>query len=105
MSFKYTAEDKQDDDVRQFAVDDDKISMAFSKGRENDRKSWIMGLDEEAFVDHNQSEITIPDFIDKELVREFFSSRVREGWMFPFFFSRSSYDQVIFISIQISNIL
>lgn len=68
LTFKYTGEGAKPDDVLQMAVDDDKISMAFDKGREDDRKQWILDMDEEAFVDHNEMEISIPDFINKELV-------------------------------------
>lgn len=86
LNFKYTGTGAAEDDVLKMAVDDDKISMAFSKGREDDRKKWIMGLKDEDFIDHNETEITIPDFIDKELVGEGNSSLGTRQPVFCVFF-------------------
>ncbi|CAD7947352.1 unnamed protein product [Amoebophrya sp. A25] len=56
LSFKYEGD-----------ADDDCISMAFDTKRADDRKKWIKDLNEGDFVDHNESELTIVDFVKKEL--------------------------------------
>jgi len=48
--------------------DNQLIDMAFNPKRADDRKDWIRGVEEGTFVDHQQSELSYTDFINKELV-------------------------------------
>ncbi|CAD7955077.1 unnamed protein product [Amoebophrya sp. A120] len=48
--------------------DDDNLSMAFDQKRADDRKEWIRNLNADEYIDHNESELTITEFIKKELV-------------------------------------
>jgi len=57
LSFKYENEQ-----------DDDNLSMAFDTKRADDRKEWIRNLNPEDYIDHNESEMTISEFVKKELV-------------------------------------
>ena len=47
---------------------DEAIDMAFSKGRANDRKEWLASFHEGTFIDHNQSQLTYTEFVNKELI-------------------------------------
>eukprot|EP00403_Amphidinium_massartii_P017895 CAMPEP_0178416360 /NCGR_PEP_ID=MMETSP0689_2-20121128/24024_1 /TAXON_ID=160604 /ORGANISM="Amphidinium massartii, Strain CS-259" /LENGTH=1782 /DNA_ID=CAMNT_0020037703 /DNA_START=34 /DNA_END=5380 /DNA_ORIENTATION=+ len=46
------------------------IDLAFNQepGRSHDRKAWINGADDEAYVDHSESTLTYDNFVNKELV-------------------------------------
>jgi len=44
------------------------IDLAFNKKRADDRKEWINSYEEGNLVNHNESEVTYKDFINKELV-------------------------------------
>jgi DNA topoisomerase II len=46
----------------------EKMNLAFSKDRSDSRKEWLYQFDEENILDHKKTEISIPDFIDKELI-------------------------------------
>ena len=46
----------------------DKMSLAFSKDKSDSRKEWLYNFDENSILDHNATEISIPDFIDRELI-------------------------------------
>ena len=46
----------------------DKMSLAFSKDKSNLRKEWLYSFDENVILDHKKTEISIPDFIDRELI-------------------------------------
>ena len=46
----------------------DKMSLAFSKDKSNLRKEWLYNFDENVILDHKKTEISIPDFIDRELI-------------------------------------
>ena len=46
----------------------DKMSLAFSKDKSDSRKEWLYNFDENSILDHNETEISIPDFIDRELI-------------------------------------
>jgi DNA topoisomerase II len=47
---------------------DEKMSLAFSKDKSNLRKEWLYNFDENNILDHKKTEISIPDFINKELI-------------------------------------
>ena len=44
------------------------IDLAFSKKRADERKDWLRSLQVGTFIDHSAAEITIPDFVNKELI-------------------------------------
>ena len=46
----------------------DKMSLAFSKDKSDMRKNWLYNFDEKVILDHNMKDISIPDFIDRELI-------------------------------------
>ena len=46
----------------------DKMSLAFSKDKSDLRKQWLYSFDENSILDHNVKDISIPDFIDRELI-------------------------------------
>ena len=46
----------------------DKMSLAFSKDKSDSRKQWLYSFDENSILDHNKKDISIPDFIDRELI-------------------------------------
>ena len=46
----------------------DKMSLAFSKDKSDSRKQWLYSFDENSILDHNEKDIRIPDFIDRELI-------------------------------------
>jgi len=46
----------------------DSMSLAFSKDKSDSRKKWLYGYDEKIILDHNDVDISIPDFINKELI-------------------------------------
>lgn len=46
----------------------DKMSLAFSKDKSDLRKQWLYNFDEKVILDHKKTEISIPDFIDRELI-------------------------------------
>ena len=50
------------------AEDGEIIEMVFSKKRADDRKQWLLKYKEDVFVDHNASEVTYSDFVNKELI-------------------------------------
>eukprot|EP00497_Spongosphaera_streptacantha_P001410 TRINITY_DN199_c0_g2_i8.p1 TRINITY_DN199_c0_g2~~TRINITY_DN199_c0_g2_i8.p1 ORF type:complete len:593 (-),score=207.75 TRINITY_DN199_c0_g2_i8:2-1780(-) len=47
---------------------DDRITLAFSKKRIEDRKTWLGRFVEGTFLDHNMSRVPYKDFIDRELI-------------------------------------
>lgn len=51
-------------------TDEDKesIELAFSKKKVDSRKTWLLGLEQGTFLDQRPSEISISDFINKELI-------------------------------------
>ena len=46
----------------------DKMCLAFSKDKSDMRKEWLYNFDENIILDHKATDISIPDFIDKELI-------------------------------------
>lgn len=46
----------------------DRLSLAFSKSRADDRKEWIATHTSDTFLDHTSKEVTVTDFVDRELV-------------------------------------
>jgi len=46
----------------------DSMSLAFSKDKSDSRKQWLYGFDENIILDHNDVDVAIPDFINKELI-------------------------------------
>jgi len=44
------------------------ITLGFEKSRANDRKSWLKNYNREIYLDNNQKIVTIPEFINKELL-------------------------------------
>ncbi|GBB91406.1 hypothetical protein RclHR1_01870001 [Rhizophagus clarus] len=44
------------------------IDMAFNKKRADDRKEWLRNYEPGTYMNHNVKEITITDFINKELI-------------------------------------
>ena len=46
----------------------DSMSLAFSKDKSDSRKKWLYGFDEKVILDHNDVDVAIPDFINKELI-------------------------------------
>lgn len=50
------------------AEDDECIDLAFNKKRADDRKEWINGCADDAFVDHNAAQLSYKDFVQNELV-------------------------------------
>ena len=46
----------------------EKMSLAFSKDKSDSRKQWLYSFDENSILDHNKKDISIPDFIDRELI-------------------------------------
>jgi len=47
---------------------DDSMLLAFSKDKSDSRKKWLYGFDENIILDHNEINVSIPDFINKELI-------------------------------------
>lgn len=47
---------------------EDAITLAFSKGRENDRKEWLNTYDPNVYLDDSYRKISFYDFIHKELI-------------------------------------
>lgn len=61
---------KLQDVIRNFVKDsttDDKLSLAFSKERADERKEWLKNYDQNDIIDTKQQQITYTEFIDKEL--------------------------------------
>ena len=56
---------------------DDSMNLAFKKEKSNDRKEWLYKYDPEDILDHNQTEIEIPEFINKELIHFSNSDTIR----------------------------
>tara|TARA_B000000532_G_C18876593_1_gene410947 strand:- start:1842 stop:5282 length:3441 start_codon:yes stop_codon:yes gene_type:complete len=46
----------------------ERMSLAFSKEKSDLRKEWLYNFDENNILDHNLTDISIPDFIDRELI-------------------------------------
>ena len=46
----------------------ERMSLAFSKEKSDLRKEWLYNFDENTILDHNLTDISIPDFIDRELI-------------------------------------
>ena len=44
------------------------MSLAFSKDKSNLRKEWLYKFDENIILDHKKTDISVPDFIDRELI-------------------------------------
>jgi len=44
------------------------ITLAFEKDRSDDRKIWLMNYDKKNIIDNKQINVSIPDFINKELI-------------------------------------
>ena len=42
--------------------------MAFSKKRAADRKEWLAAFEEGTCIDHNESQLTYTEFVNKELI-------------------------------------
>jgi DNA topoisomerase-2 len=53
---------KYNDDTREA------ITLAFEKDRSNDRKAWLMGNDKKKIIPQSGKNISIPNFINKELI-------------------------------------
>ena len=49
-------------------VSEDAMTLAFAKGREDDRKNWINTYDPRVYIDNNDKRVSYYDFIHKELV-------------------------------------
>jgi len=47
---------------------DSSMNLAFSKSLANDRKEWLYQYDENQILDHNETEVPIQDFINRELI-------------------------------------
>jgi DNA topoisomerase II len=47
---------------------DESMNLAFNKKLSDSRKQWLYNFSEENILDHNNSEVLIKDFIDKELI-------------------------------------
>ena len=47
---------------------DASMALAFSKDNSDLRKKWLYGFSEDIILDHNQVDVSIPDFINKELI-------------------------------------
>lgn len=48
--------------------DDSSLALAFDKGLEDKRKEWLKKYDPNAVFDYSQDEISISDFVNKELI-------------------------------------
>lgn len=48
--------------------DSEKIDLAFSKKRPDDRKQWLQGYSKDVFLDDTLTEVSISDFIDKDFI-------------------------------------
>jgi len=48
--------------------DDEAIDLAFNKKKADLRKDWLSNYDPKIFVDHNQKDLRLNDFIYKELI-------------------------------------
>jgi DNA topoisomerase-2 len=44
------------------------LNLAFSKTEADKRKEWLYGYDTQVILDHNESEVPIQEFINKELI-------------------------------------
>ncbi len=47
---------------------DDVISLAFSKTKADDRKQWLLQYDPEIYIDQSEKQVTVHDFIHKDLI-------------------------------------
>nr|QFG73584.1 MAG: DNA gyrase/topoisomerase IV, subunit A [Megaviridae environmental sample] len=48
--------------------DENAITLAFSKDRANDRKTWLMGYDRNIVLDNSRKNVTYDDFVNQELI-------------------------------------
>lgn len=48
--------------------DSERLDLAFSKKRPDDRKQWLQGYSKDIFLDDTLTEVTISDFIDKDFI-------------------------------------
>ncbi|KAI0706215.1 DNA topoisomerase [Cytidiella melzeri] len=55
----------------------DLIELAFSKKKADDRKEWLRKLEPGTFLNHNTREITVTEFINKELILFSYADNVR----------------------------
>lgn len=53
------------------------VDMAFNKKRADERKDWLKTVTLDTFVDHRDAQITIKDFINKELILFSMADNVR----------------------------
>ena len=44
------------------------INLAFSKAKSDERKGWLENYEKDNIIEHNQKEIPVEDFINKELI-------------------------------------
>ena len=49
-------------------ITNDSMNLAFNKKLADDRKKWLYNYDENIILDHNETEVPINEFIDKELI-------------------------------------
>ena len=47
---------------------DDSMALAFSKDQSDARKQWLYSFDSNVILNHTETEVTIPDFINRELI-------------------------------------
>jgi len=47
---------------------DDSMALAFSKDKSDARKEWLYSFDSNVILNHTETEVTIPDFINRELI-------------------------------------
>lgn len=57
-----------EDTVDKTSVTYDAITLAFSKTRTSDRKKWLSEYNRDSILDTNDRFISIPDFVNKELI-------------------------------------
>ena len=59
-------DDKKDDEKNNKCYD--AITLAFAKKRSNDRKLWLKKYSKDQFLDNNDKEISVSEFVHKELI-------------------------------------
>ncbi len=72
ISYVWEQNEKDDTDkskkIQKINPSLDSITKAFSKGRADDRKTWLLDYDKDDIITNDVHRITVTDFIDKELI-------------------------------------
>jgi DNA topoisomerase-2 len=65
---KYFQDNKYVDFIYNGDVSKDCIDKVFNKARPDDRKKWLENYDKDAYLNTNNTKVSLEDFIDKEMI-------------------------------------